>query len=66
MTETRRVYDLKKVNTNEVDSDSKYFFTKSDGDVGGAGGSNDTDYNIAWIYKNAFDNKLQEIQNTYP
>ena len=47
-------------------SDSQYFFTKSDGDVGGAGGSNDTDYNVAWIYKNAFDNKLSEIKITYP
>ena len=47
-------------------TDSKYFFTKSDGDVGGAGGVNDTDYNIAWIFKNAFENKLQEIKITYP
>ena len=47
-------------------SDSQYFFTKSDGDVGGAGGVNDTDYNIAWIFKNAFENKLQEIKITYP
>ena len=47
-------------------SDSQYFFTKSDGDVGGAGGSNDTDYNVAWIFKNAFENKLSEIKITYP
>ena len=67
-------YAIHKVNDTMINyhkdklfySDSQYFFTKTDGDVGGAGSSKDTDYNIAWIYKNAFNNKLQEIKITYP
>ena len=67
-------YAIHKVNDSMISyhksklfySDSKYFFSKPDGNVGGAGSSKDVDYNLAWIYKNAFINKLSEIKITYP
>ena len=41
------------------------FATKKDGNVGGAGGKNDYEYNIVWSIKEAFESKLAEIKSIF-
>lgn len=41
------------------------FATKPDGDFGGAGGKDDLEYGIAWISKEEFFNKLDQIKLKY-
>ena len=61
MSRVLREYHLNKLHyTNSVP-----FATKPDGDFGGAGGKDDTDYGIAWISKEDFFNKLDQIKSKY-
>ena len=46
-------------------SNSETFATKKDGNVGGAGGKNDYEYNIVWSIKESFESKLAEIKSIF-
>ena len=45
--------------------ESKWFSTVPNGDVGGAGEKKDKVYNIAWITKDSWTSKLDDVRKLY-